>query len=251
MCIYFFHNIHASPPRDVPFQNVLEPRNVRRHIKATWQTIPDGGPKTSNTMILSLKMYLPLTNSVPRSHLLVLIPVNQGIFHKGSEGESTQISPLTKKAKQSRNSIKREDRRRGLGGLQGPMSGKTQPVLEVGGNGECGWRALALTIAAQNANRNVTATGSSLTKWTRCPRRWEHRWPATSSIPVQTRHMRAQTFVWKRKFHGVTYQNGRWDMILGLASGSVKPVILGHIHRAWQQESDIIDILMMRSSFMI
>ena len=97
MCIYFFHNIHASPPRDVPFQNVLEPRNVRRHIKATWQTIPDGGPKTSNTMILSLKMYLPLTNSVPRSHLLVLIPVNQGIFHKGSEGESTQISPLTKK----------------------------------------------------------------------------------------------------------------------------------------------------------
>ena len=152
MCIYFFHNIHASPPRDVPFQNVLEPRNVRRHIKATWQTIPDGGPKTSNTMILSLKMYLPLTNSVPRSHLLVLIPVNQGIFHKGSEGESTQISPLTKKAKQSRNSIKREDRRRGLGGLQGPMSGKTQPVLEVGGNGECGWRALALTIAAQNAN---------------------------------------------------------------------------------------------------
>ena len=65
--------------------------------------------------------------------------------------------------------------------LQGPMGGKnTATVLEVGGNGDCGWRALAFMIAAQNANRNVTTTEQLIDKMDALLKPWEQRWPTTS-----------------------------------------------------------------------
>lgn len=65
--------------------------------------------------------------------------------------------------------------------LQGPMSGKnTATVLEVGGNSDCGWRALAFMIAAQNANRNVTTTEQLIDKMDALLKPWEQRWPTTS-----------------------------------------------------------------------
>jgi len=72
---------------------------------------------------------------------------------KSKSEESTGLSPPKKKVKGG-GKKKEEDIDRIGGGMPGP--GKKTTIIDTGGSGDCGWRALSFSVAAHNATGGTT-----------------------------------------------------------------------------------------------
>lgn len=102
----------------------------------------------------TLQWEAEIAKTVPDTDTEMQGQEGSGKAEKTKIEDSAGNSPPKKKAKGGGGKKKAEDIDRVQGGMSGP--GKKTTIIDTGGSGECGWRALSFSVAAHNASGGTT-----------------------------------------------------------------------------------------------